>query len=80
MPRNLVRRLSSVKKLDNDKMASYLSIVHIKAAPPRAVANSKVCVMSLAVANFEQFMDRVAPAVLLVLALASAAAIAVVGG
>lgn len=37
--------------------------------------------MSLAtVANFERFVDRVAPALLLVLGLASAGAMALIGG
>jgi hypothetical protein len=36
--------------------------------------------MSLAVARFERALDQVAPAILLVLGLALAAAIAIVGG
>ena len=61
-------------------MVTYLSDVQIEDAPTSGDSNSKVCVMSLAFATFERAMDRVAPAVLLVLGLASAAAIAVVGG
>ena len=58
----------------------YLSIVQIEKTPLRG-SHLKVCVMSLAVvANFERFLDRVAPIALLGLGLASAGAIALIGG
>jgi hypothetical protein len=79
MGANLIRHLIGVKKLDSDQMSSYLSVVQMK-NPRFGGSNSRVCVMSLASAfTFERAMDRFAPAVLLVLGLASAAAMAFVG-
>ena len=51
-----------------------------KDAPLPRGPNSRVCVMSLAnLSKFERLFDRVAPAFLLALGLASAAAFAAIG-
>ena len=60
---------------------NYLSSVQIEIAPAQVGdPNSKVCVAMTLAANFERFLDRVAPIALLALGLASAGAIALVGG
>ncbi len=61
-------------------MGAYLSNVKITKAPLAGI-QLKVCVvMTLAaVAKLERVMDRVAPAVLLALGLASAGAMALIG-
>ena len=62
-------------------MGPILAVFKSQRAPlPRGSSlNKKVCVMSLAISRYERFFDRVAPALLLGLGLASAAAFAVLG-
>ena len=50
----------------------------VQAPLPWGAEDSRICVMPLAI-TYERFVDRVAPALLLALGLAAAAATAVIG-
>lgn len=61
-------------------MALILALFRWFRSAPPGPRKQKGVVMSLAVAKFERAIDRVAPAVLLALGLASAGAMALIGG